>query len=148
MSEPGAPIDAAEMRERIAALCLGGSAALPRRQRDLHVLLASATLWMEPGSVYNEKEVNEGLQRWLDEGCPSLRVDAVTLRRELVDRVYLDRDDSGRHYSPGPGPRSVSFNADVGTVDPAAVIAAVRAEREARKMAHHPTDEPGRTLNL
>src|SRR5688572_17355019 len=95
MSEPGAPIDAAEMRERIAALCLGGSAALPRRQRDLHVLLASATLWMEPGSVYNEKEVNEGLQRWLDEGCPSLRVDAVTLRRELVDRVYLDRDDSG-----------------------------------------------------
>lgn len=140
MGESGTPINAAEMKERIAALCLGGSDALPRRQRDLHILLASATLWMEPGSVYNEKEVNEALQRWLDEGCPSLRIDAVTLRRELVDRVYLDRDDSGRHYSPGPGPRTVDFDPDVATVDPAAIIAGARAEREARKMAHRPSD--------
>jgi hypothetical protein len=129
-------ITADEMRDRLAALCLGGATGLPRRSRDLHILLASATLWMEPGAIYAEREVNESLARWLDGACPSLSVDVVTLRRELVDRLYLDRDDSGASYSPGPGPREWQFSDDVADIDPVEVIETARAEREARKSAH------------
>lgn len=125
-----------EMRQRQAVLCLGGSTGLPRRNRDLQILLASSTLWMEPGAVYTESEVNQGLSRWLDRACPALRIDVVTLRRELVDRLYLDRDDSGANYSPGPGPRDWRFADDVREVDPVEVIETARAEREARKSAH------------
>lgn len=109
---------------------------LPRRTRDLHIVLASATLWMEAGAVYTEREINNGLGEWLENGCPSLDVDVVTLRRELVDRVYLDRDDSGSHYSPGQGPAEWRFSDDVADVDPARVINAAKAEREARRSAH------------
>lgn len=129
-------ITADEMRDRLAALCLGGGTGLPGRSRDLHIVLASATLWMESGAVYTEREVNEGLANWLAGGCPSLSVDVVTLRRELVDRLYLDRDDSGASYSPGPGPREWQFSDDVADIDPVEVIETARAEREARKSAH------------
>jgi len=134
-------ITADEMRERLAALCLGGSSGLPRRSRDLNVLLASAVLWMEPGAIYDEREVNDGLAGWIDRGCPSLSIDVVTLRRELVDRLYLDRDDSGASYSAGPGPREWQFSDDVADVDPVEVIETARAAREARKAAHMSAEE-------
>jgi hypothetical protein len=137
-------ITAEEMRERLAALCLGGSTGLPRRSRDLHVLLASATLWMEPGALYTEPEVNAGLADWIGRGCPSLSIDVVTLRRELVDRLYLDRDDSGASYSPGTGPREWQFADDVAAVDPAEVLETARVEREARKRAYEPAGEEDR----
>lgn len=98
-------ITAAELAERLVRICLDGPiTGLPRRQRDKAIILASATLWMDPGGVYSEAEVNDKLRSWLSEICPSLGLDVVTLRRELVDRNYLDRDDSGRHYAPGHGP--------------------------------------------
>lgn len=91
---------------------------------------------METGAVYSEAEVNDGLTRWLEAGCPSLGLDVVTLRRELVDRLYLDRDDAGTNYSPGPGPTGWRFADDVGSVDPTAVIEEIRKQRAARKAAH------------
>lgn len=127
------PIAANEFVSRIEALCIGGSSTFPKRARDRHVLLASAVLWMEPGAVYTESEVNEGLRAWLDEGCPSLEIDVVTLRRELVDRVYLDRDDSGSHYSPGPGPRDFVFDPSIARIDPRKVVAEALRRREERK---------------
>lgn len=130
MSEP---IGADEFTNRIEALCIGGSSTFPKRERDRHVLLASATLWMEEGAIYTESEVNEGLEHWLDNGCPSLKIDVVTLRRELVDRVYLDRDDAGSHYSPGPGPREIVFDPAIAGIDPGQVIEEARRKREARK---------------
>ena len=129
-------ITADEMRGRLVALCLGGSPGLPRRSKDLHIVLASATLWMEQGAIYSEGEVNQGLADWIDRGCPSLTIDVVTLRRELVDRLYLDRDDSGANYSPGPGPPQWQFSDGVGDLDPVEVIETARTEREARKAAH------------
>lgn len=125
-----------EFSDRLVALCIGGSSGLPRRSRDLHILLASATLWMEPGAVYTEPEINEGLSRWLDTGCPSLDLDVATLRRELVDMRYLSRDDSGTHYSPGAGSAEFRFADDVADVDPGAVIDEARKERAERRAAH------------
>lgn len=122
-----------EFVSRIEALCIGGSNTFPKRARDRHVLLASATLWMQQGGVYTEHEVNEGLRVWLEHGCPSLQVDVVTLRRELVDRVYLDRDDAGQHYSPGPGPRDFAFDPAIAGIDPIRVIEGARLKREQRK---------------
>lgn len=130
-----------EFTQRVEDLCIGGSTGLPRRLRDLHILLASATLWMEPDAVYSEPEINAGLATWLDQGCPALDIDVTTLRRELVDRVYLNRDDSGRHYSPGPGSREFRFDADVANVDPAKVVTRAIAARKARKRAHMPKEE-------
>jgi hypothetical protein len=127
------PIGVGEFVGRIEALCIGGSSTFPKRARDRHVLLASATLWMEPGGIYTESEVTDGLQSWLDDGCPSLEIDVVTLRRELVDRVYLDRDDAGQHYSPGPGPPDVVFDPAIAAIDPSQVIADALRRREQRK---------------
>lgn len=130
-------ITADEMADRLAALCAGGDiTGLPRKQRDVAIVLASATLWMEPDAIYTEAEVNENLLDWLDRACPSLRMDVVTLRRELVDRVYLNRDDSGRQYSAGPGPRHYRFSSDVSALKPIDVIGEARRARAERKRSH------------
>ncbi|HEX6947412.1 MAG TPA: DUF2087 domain-containing protein [Acidimicrobiia bacterium] len=133
----GSPVmTAEEVSRRLAALCLGGARGFPKKSRDRHILLAAATLWMEPGAVYTEREVNDALAQWLEEACPALAVDVVSLRRELVDFGYLDRDDSGTHYSGGPGPAEWRFADDVADVDPIDVMRAARAEREARRRAY------------
>lgn len=122
-----------EFEERLLALCIGGGPGMPRRHRDQQILLASATLWMEIGAVYSDKEVDQALGTWLDTVSPGLRLDEVTIRRELVDRSYLLRDDSGSAYSIGPGPADVQFEPDVGSIDPEALIAGAKAERERRR---------------
>lgn len=128
-------ITAEEFAQKLALWCLRGDGELPRKSRDLHILLTAASLWMEPGVVYAEREVTEKLGEWLDSVCPALKVDAVTLRRELVDRLYLDRDAAGTHYSAGPGPREWRFEDEVSRVDPIAVVQKARADREERRRA-------------
>lgn len=130
-------ITIAEFEDRLIRICAGGPiTGLPRRQRDQAVVLASAILWMEVGAVYTERDVNDGLRRWLEEVCPSLRVDFVTLRRELVDRNYLDRDASGRHYTLGRGPASLRFDDRIVDVDPAMVIMGAIEKREDRRRTY------------
>jgi hypothetical protein len=122
-----------EVEQRLEALCIGGGPGLPKRSRDLQILLSSSTLWMEPGAVYTEREVNQGLSQFLETVCPSLRLDVVTLRRLLVDHLYMDRDDSGRHYTPGRGPVGWRFADDVADVDPAQVVEEAIRRRQTRK---------------
>jgi len=100
------------------------------------VVMASATLWMEPGALYTESEINQGLEGWLGKVCPSLGLDRVTLRRELIDRNYLTRDDSGTSYAPGPGPVDWRFEDGVAGIDSEAVVARAVEAREARKRAY------------
>ena len=135
MSSDGV-IEADELKLRLVDLCLSGGSGMPRRKRDFHIILASSTLWMDIGTTYEEPEITDGLRDWLDSVCPGLGLDPVTLRRELVDGSYLLRDDSGMHYTMGPGSPSVRFGDDVGEVEPRRVIEAARAERAARKSAH------------
>jgi hypothetical protein len=60
----------------------------------------------------------------------------VTLRRELVDHNLLTRDDRGTHYAPGPGPVEWRFDDLIAEIDPEALIAEAKAEREKRKRAY------------
>lgn len=137
-------ITAAEFTDRLIALCTGGDlTGLPRRQRDVAIVLAGATLWMETGAVYAERVINENLRQWLAGVCPSLLVDEVTLRRELIDRNYLERDDAGSHYSPGPGPVSWRFADEVASLDPEFLIMTALQERSERKRAHLESKENG-----
>jgi hypothetical protein len=130
-------IGVGEFEDRLIKLCLAGPmTGLPRRQRDKAILLASAILWMDAGAVYTEQEVNDALGRWLENVCPSLQLDVVTMRRELVDRNYLDRDDAGRSYTAGRGPVSFRFDDRLADVDPARVIADAVEERESRRRSH------------
>ncbi len=138
------PITAEEFETRLLAICTGGGGpGLPRRQRDVAVIMASATLWMESGSLYTEAEINEGLEGWLTKVCPSLGLDPVTLRRELVDRNYLTRDDSGTSYAPGPGPVEWRFEDAVAGIDSEALVTSAVEAREARKRAHLAQSQSG-----
>lgn len=47
---------------------------------------------LEKGRVYTEKEINDALNEWHTFGDPA------TLRRELYNHRFLDRDPSGRSY--------------------------------------------------
>lgn len=91
---------------------------------------------MEIGAIYSEEEVNGALGTWIDTVCSSLSLDEVTLRRELVDRGYLLRDDAGSAYSIGPGPADVRFDPDIGAMDASTVISKAKAERETRRREH------------
>lgn len=137
MNGSGEVIAAAEFVDRLVAVCTGGDlTGLPRRQRDVAIVLASATLWMETGAVYTEREINKNLREWLGGVCPSLGIDEVTLRRELIDHSFLERDDAGKHYAPGPGPPNWRFADDIATLDPQVEIMTARRARDERKKAH------------
>jgi hypothetical protein len=137
VADDGDVISVETFESRLTAICSGGTMlGLPRRRRDIAIILASATLWMETGAIYTEPEINEGLSRWLTEVCPSLALDEVTLRRELVDNNYLQRDDAGAHYTPGPGSLEWRFDDGIATIDPAQVVADARRHRAERKKEH------------
>ena len=131
-------ITAAEYEERLVSLCIGGSRGIPKKVRDRHVLLMAASNSFERGMIYNQKEVDTAIKVWLDRGCPSLKIDEVTIRRELIDASYLMRDDAGRFYAVGPGPAMISYADDVAMVDPIRTIERALQERAARKQ-----DRPG-----
>jgi len=67
----------------------------------------------------------------------------VTLRRELVDRNYLTRDDSGTSYAPGPGPVEWRFEDGVAEIDSEALVTSAVEAREARKRAYLARSQPG-----
>ena len=126
-------ITAAEYEKRLVALCIGGARGFPKKARDRHVMLMAASHPFERGMIYTEKEVDTVIRDWLDRGCPSLQIDEVTIRRELIDASYLMRDDAGRFYAVGPGPTSISYSDDVAEVDPREIIASALEQREQRR---------------
>lgn len=129
-------IDGQEMRRRLVNICLGSDLRFPRRERDRQMMLVAASVSFKKGMIYTERQVDSVIRDWLDRGCPSLRIDEVTLRRELIDAAYLMRDDAGRFYAVGPGPSSIVFSDDIRDVDPFGVVAAAIEKRAVRKRAH------------
>ena len=71
-------------------------AGLPAAARTLALAIAHATL--PPGTVLNEREVNEALKAALAGPACWLATDHVELRRWLVDAGWLVRDGFGREY--------------------------------------------------
>ncbi len=72
-----------------------------KRKKRLWALLLLAERF-EPGRIYSEKEVNALLNSWHTFGDPA------TLRRELHDMGFLDRERDGSAYRlaerrPSPG---------------------------------------------
>jgi hypothetical protein len=126
-------LTAAEYEKRLVALCIGGCRGFPKKERDRHVMLFAASHCFERGLIYTEKEVDAAIRAWLERGCPSLQIDEVTIRRELIDSSYLMRDDAGRFYAVGPGPAAIGYSEDVAGVDPIRVIANALQTREDRK---------------
>lgn len=102
MSGMDAPetIRAEDYARRLRTLLGSGNAGgLPRRRRDRWILLHAIASRFGPDDRLREKDATARIEdfllgpgRWLD-------VDAVTLRRLLVDEGFVDRSDRGTDYS-------------------------------------------------
>jgi hypothetical protein len=118
-------IDTPTFSKRLADLCTRPRSRLPRKRRDLHILLKSIALFLDARTVYGEAEVNAAISDWLRSVAPQLRVDHVHLRRSLIDDAYLLRTTNGASYTIGPGPSTdaIHFASEIDDVRPLDVIA-------------------------
>ena len=107
--------------------------AIPRKRRQLHVLLKSVVLLLEPKQDYSERQINDTLKKWLDTVGKPLEIDYVNLRRRLVDEGYLIRDRAGRHYHVDEGNMDSVFEQAVNAINPLVVIEEAEQRRAARK---------------
>ena len=134
-------IDRITFERSLSAICLNrGSVGLPRKQRDLQILLKSIVLTLDPQTEYSEKEFNDAILDWLERvGC-HIESDPVTLRRWLVDERYVSRDAGGQVYVANPQNNSRLFEPEVDKVNPLKVIQigiAKRIERRKRFASSH-----------
>jgi hypothetical protein len=81
-----------------AILGHGASGHLPRRRRDQWILLHAIARAFGPDERLAEREATERIHDFLLGPGEHLEVDAVTLRRALVDDGFVDRDPAGRDY--------------------------------------------------
>ena len=92
-------ITAEESARRLPAIigtgCAGG---FPRRRRDRWILLHEIADAFGPGDRLSEKDATARIQDFLLGPGANLELDAVTLRRALVDEGFVDRDPAGRDY--------------------------------------------------
>ena len=108
-----------EFKTRLAELCLkSGMVGFPRKAPDRHIILKSVILTLDAGREYAGSEIDDRLAFWLVDIGRSIELDHVTLRRELVDERYLEREADGSSYRvAGPGPARELFGPDVESVD-------------------------------
>jgi hypothetical protein len=119
-------LEALVVRQGLALSGLAGA--------DRALVLALASCAIEPNHALAEHEVNRRLQDWLADTGSMLRTDHVELRRFLIDAGYMLRDDWGHAYRRGPA-QLAQARAQLGTVDAAALAAAVRSARVAAQHA-------------
>ena len=122
-------------KERFLAIVLG-SADLPKKALDRHILFFSATLSLEPGRAYAEKEIDDHLHVWALRFGRNLHLDHVSLRRYLVDHRYLSRDTSGRSYRLTPGDAYYSFEPSVRSIDLEALVQEEVAARDRKRQQY------------
>ena len=104
---------------------------VPVRPADQQVLVTLAAAQFESGKTYREPEVNAILKAWVATFCEPYSIDHATLRRLAVDSRLLSRTKSGSAYEVN-AQRIGEIDA-VRSVEPSAILAEVRAERETRK---------------
>ena len=122
-----------QFKKRLTVLCLNpGGRGLPRKATDRHILLKSVTLLMG-NHDYTEKELNRLLCKWLEHVGRNLDLDHVSLRRELVDIGYVDRDSRGSVYRAGSLKTVISFDASIDELDPIELVNTARAAKDERK---------------
>jgi len=127
-----------EFKNRLVALCVQGHlSGFPRKPRDRHILLKSIVLTLDLAQAYAERDINEKLKEWLANTGRCIDLDHVSMRRELVDEGYLQRDSSGARYRISAfGPSQKIFETAVDDIDPFEVICTGRALAEKRKQEH------------
>ena len=122
-----APVTATEFKDRLAALCRGTDAGLPRKHRDRHILFRSIIQTLSVTERYSEQAVNAALKEWISEIGTGIGVDHVTVRRYLVDAGYLHRDAHGTSYQvQANGRGEVEFEPAVSRIDSAAAVQEAR----------------------
>jgi hypothetical protein len=125
-----------EFETRLPYLCVtrrGGS--LPRRRRDLHIVLKSVALTLDRTGVYTETRLNTDLRQWLDQVGYNFRLDHVTLRRTLVDYGYVRRNPAGTQYHVSSRNDGL-FDPLVESLDPAFVVEEAERQRNAKRKAY------------
>jgi hypothetical protein len=136
------PIGAAEFERRLAVLCASGvGPGLPRRRRDMHILLRSAAMCFALDRRYPERAVGDVLRQWLEAAGPRVELDHVTLRRTLVDEGYLVRDAAGTAYEiERRGRGGFVFETAVDGLDPERILRAARDKPPGRRRGVGPPD--------
>lgn len=124
-----------QFKKRLVDLCVqSGLSGLPHRLRDRHILLKSMVLGMSSKETYTEKEIDEKLKLWLNTVGQSINVDHVTLRRQLIELSYLERNRDGSDYRLCiSGPAHTVFEPAVEEVDVYEVITTNKELIEQRK---------------
>jgi hypothetical protein len=93
------PITADECDRRLRAILgPGTTGGFPRRRRDQWILLHAIASAFAHDERLSEKQATARIQDFLHGPGENLELDAVTLRRALVDEGFVDRDPSGRDY--------------------------------------------------
>ena len=62
------------------------------------LILSCAALTLQAGMFYSEVEVSLRLKQWLNAEGEMLRIDAIELRRTLIDSALWSRSTNGREY--------------------------------------------------
>jgi len=88
-----------ECGRRLRAILGPGTAGgLPRRRRDQWILLHEIARSFAHDERLSEKDATARIQDFLLGPGAHLELDAVSLRRALVDDGFVDRDPAGRDY--------------------------------------------------
>ncbi len=97
-------VTAEEYVRRIRALLSRGGLnhALPRRQRDLWIVLHAIARRFSETERLTEIEANARIADFLLGPGRFLELDRATLRRAMVDEGFLDRDPAGHSYRASP----------------------------------------------
>ena len=81
-----------------AVLGPGCGGGFPRRQKDRLILLHAIGRTFREDERLSEKDANARIEDFLLVNGTHLELDAVSLRRALVDDGFVDRDPAGRDY--------------------------------------------------
>lgn len=98
MSEAPLEITAAEYASRLRVVLGKGSGGTPRRAKDRWILLRAIAGAFREDEPLAEKAFTARIQDFLLGPGRHLGVDAVTLRRALIDEGFAERDAYGREY--------------------------------------------------
>lgn len=130
-----AHIDASQFKNRFVSVILGGQ-GLPKKDLDRHILFLSATLGLDPGRRYTEREFNDELRTWTMRFGSPVNLDHVSLRRFLVDEHYVQRDSAGQSYELTTTGWPYTFDTSIRALDLEALIDEAMAARELKKQQY------------
>jgi hypothetical protein len=89
-----------------------------------------------PSRTYSENEINDELQKWSVPFGDNFGLDHVTLRRYLVDEMYIKRDIAGKLYELGTSDLPYTFDQSKKELDLKELINEGMKEKELRKQQY------------